>query len=72
MIDKENVGYADGANRISRPRYPNDKEYMKGYREGFNSTESPSLEEDYTVTFPDGKGGVATGKQLKLPFEDIL
>ena len=68
MIDKENLGYSDGANRLNRPRYPEDKEYMNGYTKGFKTTEKKPLDDDYTITFSDGKGGLSSGKQLKLPF----
>ena len=70
MINKENLGYADGANRMSSPRYQQDKEYMKGYDEGYLSTESGDLEDDYLVKFPDGSGGTNEGMQLKLGIED--
>ena len=61
--DLVNVGYADGANR-SKPRKPDNKEYMEGYTLGYDST--LSLEDDYGVEYPDGNGGVSKGTQLKL------
>lgn len=67
-FDIVNIGYSDGASRV-RPRYPNDKQYMQGYNAGYDSTKADKLEDDYPVSFPDGKGGVSKGTQMKFPLD---
>ena len=67
-FDIVNIGYSDGAGRV-RPRYPNDNQYMQGYNAGYGSTKADTLEDDYSVSFPDGNGGVSKGTQMKFPLD---